>query len=70
MIGKNIDEATTPVAKSSAGGTRVIERERVVYVDDDGRKRYKDKHKRKHRKHCDDDHPGRGHAHGKYKHCD
>ncbi|HET6718581.1 MAG TPA: hypothetical protein VFH22_02970, partial [Rhodocyclaceae bacterium] len=76
LIGKNVDEALTPQAAvgGSAGTTRVVERRE--YRDDDRRRDYRDddrdhrhkKHK-KHGKHCDDDHPGRGNANGKYKDC-
>lgn len=70
LIGKNVDEALTPKTQAVAGSTRVVERRTVVehrYREDDDRR---GKRGKKRGKHCDDDHPGRGNAYGKYKNCD
>ena len=77
VIGKNVTQ--TEAANRTAGGAAIT----GVAVagsrrgDRDGERRYRDrddrkgkKHKGKNRKHCDDEHPGRGHAYGKYKDCD
>ncbi|HLA35887.1 MAG TPA: glycine zipper domain-containing protein, partial [Rhodocyclaceae bacterium] len=62
-VGKNIGEPPPAVATTKAprpdGNLK-----RAAY---DDKKQHRHK---KHKKHCDRDHPGQGHAYGKYKHCD
>jgi hypothetical protein len=79
-VGKNVaDKVPAPpnplkpplpgVVVAGDGG-KVVERQ--VRYEDDGDHRGGHGHKGKHKrgKHCDDDHPGRGNAYGKYKDCD
>jgi hypothetical protein len=66
-VGKNVGE--TPAPQAARGGVVSVAGQGY---DDDHRGRKDKKHKKnKHKKHrCDDEHPGKGHAYGKYKDCD
>ena len=62
VVGKSVGESDK--VKSSAAGSRGKEYRQVG--DDGGH----DKPKKKHKKNrCDEEHPGEGHAYGKYKDC-
>jgi hypothetical protein len=67
VIGKNVTE--TPKAQPASTGDMRREGHvlRAGYDNDDHRKKKK-KSRKKER--CDEEHPGRGHAYGKYKDCD
>jgi hypothetical protein len=69
VVGKTVGENNAQTASlKTASAPRYDDTRRVAYYDDDhdGRKGKKN-HKKKDR--CYEEHPGRGHAYGKYKDC-
>lgn len=68
VVGKSVGEnAQQQPATASRDARRDDDFRRAAYDDDRGGKK-KNKNKRK-KNRCDEEHPGRGHAYGKYKDC-
>jgi hypothetical protein len=67
VVGKSVGENNAQTATRTASGQRYDDYRRTGYYDDDRDGRKGKKNKKRDR--CYEDHPGRGHAYGKYKDC-